>query len=270
MGVVQRDNKNDATADNDLFTQSDKTISLDTNDSDMADDDDQDKDNAIEEIYFIDAPTKMVSMNSINYISMKQSPYFPNADQLTSTTFDEPAEQTAIAPNSFTVSTSRVPSLDDNDILSELQTASSLPNTLNNNMPQAAPRNYYIPKSCIQLESVLGSGEFGSVHRGFMRCETQQANGQAEDLPIAIKTLHDEHCKENRVEFLREASVMLKLSHRCIVNLIGISKVIFITVSLSKSEYSNCSIFIIADCLGSSIDDYSRASAIRITAKLSH
>lgn len=239
LGATQRDNIDDAAAmDNDLFTQSDKTISADTNNADIADDDDHDKDNAIEEIYFIDAPTKMVSMTSINYISMKQSPYFPHADQLTSTTFDEPAEQKAIVTNSFTACSERVQSFNDNDILSELQMASSPPNALNNIMPQAAPRNYYIPKSCVQLESILGSGEFGSVHRGFMRCETQQANGKAEELPVAIKTLHDEHCKENRVEFLREASVMLKLSHRCIVNLIGISKVIFDNVSFSDADHS--------------------------------
>lgn len=93
--------------------------------------------------------------------------------------------------------------------------------------PPLSRPNYYIPKACIALNEVLGEGEFGSVYKGSMKCEMSQGGFVATEVPVAIKTLHDEHCKENRAEFLREASVMIKLSHHCIVTLIGISKVSF-------------------------------------------
>lgn len=68
--------------------------------------------------------------------------------------------------------------------------------------------------------------QFASVYKGIMKCDSASTGAQGStEIPVAIKTLHDEHCKENRAEFLREASVMIKLSHHCIVKLIGISKV---------------------------------------------
>lgn len=83
--------------------------------------------------------------------------------------------------------------------------------------------NYFIPAENLEQKYILGVGEFGSVFHGTLKWSF---DGQTtENIPVAIKTLHDEHCKENRAEFLREASVMIKLSHHCIVRLIGISKV---------------------------------------------
>lgn len=41
---------------------------------------------------------------------------------------------------------------------------------------------------------------------------------------VAVKTLHPEHSASSRDTFLKEAEVMMKLSHHCIVSLIGISK----------------------------------------------
>lgn len=73
--------------------------------------------------------------------------------------------------------------------------------------------NYFIPSKCITLEIIIGEGEFGSVYKGKM-------NGT----PVAVKTLRDEHTRKNKQEFLREASVMIKLEHECIVRLYGISK----------------------------------------------
>lgn len=222
-----------AAAETDRFTQSDKAAPLDPVDLSPADDDDHDKDNAIEEIYFVEAPTKMVSATSLNYISMKQSPYFPNADDRSAAETDnEPPAY--IAPGADGARADRTQSISDGELLAELQISTAANNRNNNHsgaLAQAPAQNYYIPKASIELESVLGRGEFGSVHRGFVRCESPNENGNSETFPVAIKTLHDEHCKENRIEFLREASVMLKLSHYCIVRLIGISK-----VSVSCSE----------------------------------
>lgn len=73
--------------------------------------------------------------------------------------------------------------------------------------------NYYIPSKCITLEIIIGEGEFGSVYKGKMN-----------DTPVAVKTLRDEHTRKNKQAFLREASVMIKLEHKCIVRLYGISK----------------------------------------------
>lgn len=87
--------------------------------------------------------------------------------------------------------------------------------------------NYFIPAENLILENVLGQGEFGSVYKGFLIESIPVDNEQTPTIvhiPVAIKTLHDEHCKENRIEFLREASVMLHLRHHCIVQMIGISK----------------------------------------------
>lgn len=80
--------------------------------------------------------------------------------------------------------------------------------------------NYLIPPECLILKSIIGEGEFGSVHRGHLikRSETESRRD------VAIKTLRDEHCRTNKQEFLREASVMIRLKHHCIVQLIGISK----------------------------------------------
>lgn len=84
---------------------------------------------------------------------------------------------------------------------------------------EAAKQRFFINRDQLELESEIGAGEFGSVYKGWLR----QANGHR--LEVAIKTLRDEEQQTiNKQEFLREASVMMRLSHKCIVRLIGISK----------------------------------------------
>ncbi|KAL1122185.1 hypothetical protein AAG570_003590 [Ranatra chinensis] len=75
-----------------------------------------------------------------------------------------------------------------------------------------------IPKENLILKEVLGEGEFGSVYKGIY----QTRDGYEEE--VAIKTLHNEHMNSNREEFLREAKVMVGLSHHCVVKLIGLSQ----------------------------------------------
>lgn len=82
--------------------------------------------------------------------------------------------------------------------------------------------NFFIPKENIVLDEVLGEGEFGSVWKGQLELTSGIENRIS--IPVAIKTLHDEHCKKDRVEFLREAHIMMQLQHACIVKMIGISK----------------------------------------------
>lgn len=78
--------------------------------------------------------------------------------------------------------------------------------------------NYYVPKEDLHLEREIGSGEFGNVIRGIFRLP------DGKKIWVAVKTLHEKHYEENLPEFLREASVMIKLDNPYIVKLIGITK----------------------------------------------
>lgn len=210
-------NQNESNPDIDYmekFTQSDKKFGFDET---------HDKDNAIEEIYFVEAPTKIMS---INYVAFKQVPFFPSSNSIADT-----SNNNAINNNSSIATAStrseRVLSVEstlsnDIDLMLALQNQTYSNGNATSLSTKCSPC-YYIPASSIEFDNTLGKGEFGSVSKALMRCETQ--NGESQKIPVAIKTLLDEHCKENRNEFLREASVMIKLSHHCIVKMIGISKV---------------------------------------------
>lgn len=209
-GMVTADDKlnkngpsnNATTDDDDLFTQSD-TLITHYNDT-------YDKENAIEEIYFIDAPTKTISAQSINYVPFQQIPYFPDGTPYTSDDRPTASNLTAKELRSNNVHSIISSTSNESDFILSLQCQSST--------------NYYIPKSSIIQNESLGSGEFGNVYKGLIKCDPSNANANS-DIPVAIKMLQDEHCKQDRAAFLREASVMIKLSHHCIVKLIGISKV---------------------------------------------
>lgn len=85
--------------------------------------------------------------------------------------------------------------------------------------------NYFIPLPELVLGPRIGNGEFGNVIQGILKRIDQTTGEEVECVPVAIKMLHDEHCKRtNRTEFLREASVMIQLKHHCIVKLLGITK----------------------------------------------
>lgn len=192
---------------------------------------DHEKDQLVEEIYFIDAPSKMISIpsSSVNYGSLEKNPFFPSTNQSdkqeNASTDQTESQPMARAKDS---ASAMFPDQDQNG---------NRKNVENDSIYTTNGPNYYIPSSSIQLSEVLGEGEFGSVYKGAMKFEVQNANGKTEDISVAIKTLHDEHCQENRVEFLREASVMIKLSHHCIVKLIGISKVIQNPSIFTKSQF---------------------------------
>lgn len=94
------------------------------------------------------------------------------------------------------------------------------PRARNRNHP-----NYFIPLPELVLGPKIGNGEFGNVIQGILKRIDQITGEEVECVPVAIKMLHDEHCKRtNRTEFLREASVMIQLKHHCIVKLLGITK----------------------------------------------
>lgn len=230
--TFNNDTANGVTNIDELFIQSDKLCN-------QHDEESHDKDNSVEEIYFVDAPTKTIPIpsTSFNYVAFKQIPYFPDGtllngqDAVNNNTGNNIDGNTQINANiradriQSTISTTST----DSEFMLAFPNSNDSTNILKQNGLQQNQRpNYYIPKSSIILNEVLGEGEFGSVYKGVMKCEVQNTSiYEPNEIPVAVKTLHDEHCKENRAEFLREASVMIKLSHHCIVRLIGISKVEF-------------------------------------------
>lgn len=228
-GFITQNKTYGVTEDMESFTKSD--INTDIVGTEI-----HDKDNSIEEIYFVEAPTKSmpISTESFKYVAFKQTPYFPHAksaidaDIINGNIVNN--NKTTTISNTASIRSERVLSVDStisNDL--DMMLAFQNPSNANGSIPNSSATeiktrpNYYIPATSIQLSDEIGLGEFGSVFKGHMKCESQ--NGESKEIPIAVKTLHDEHIKENRIEFLREASVMIKLSHHCIVKMIGISKV---------------------------------------------
>lgn len=75
-----------------------------------------------------------------------------------------------------------------------------------------------ISRDNLFLGDVLGEGEFGSVFRG----SYISPNGVKHD--VAVKTLRGEPGDTSREDaFLREARLMVRLSHPCIVRLLGVT-----------------------------------------------
>nr|CAI5828820.1 unnamed protein product [Callosobruchus analis] len=86
----------------------------------------------------------------------------------------------------------------------------------NNNYNEKDDR--YIPLERLTRGALIGEGEFASVYEGTYL----KNNGQV--IKVAIKTLHPEQMQSSKGEFLREAEVMMKLDHHCVVKLIGLSE----------------------------------------------
>uniref|UniRef100_A0A182WE56 Tyrosine-protein kinase n=1 Tax=Anopheles minimus TaxID=112268 RepID=A0A182WE56_9DIPT len=112
-------------------------------------------------------------------------------------------------------------------------------NQANSSTSQSEGPNYFIPRECIHAETVLGRGEFGYVYQGFLEpwplLEQGYPGGSGTmkvgsvppvmgRVPVAIKKVMDSQERRERTDFLREASVMIRLRHNCIVRLIGICK----------------------------------------------
>lgn len=204
--VSQLDNQNNnSSITQDYFVAGDNTIH-------------SDHDKGSEEIYFIDAPTMTktdLPSTSFQYVPFKHVPYFPDGSPPPINN-NNPMETMPSNDPRFNrlESTTSTCSMDSEYFAQHKHIIDS----------RIATPNYFIPKSNLQLNEVLGEGEFGSVYKGILRLEKDNKN--YDETNVAIKTLHDEQqSKQNRAEFLREASVMIKLSHHCIVKLIGISKV---------------------------------------------
>ena len=70
---------------------------------------------------------------------------------------------------------------------------------------------------CDRLADLLGSGQFGTVHKG----EWVAFEGE-EKIEVAVKTLNKGAEEEDKVKFLQEAAIMGQFSHPNVVKLYGV------------------------------------------------
>ncbi|EFA10985.1 tyrosine-protein kinase Shark [Tribolium castaneum] len=87
----------------------------------------------------------------------------------------------------------------------------------NNNYTTNDNEDDYIPLERLKMGRVIGEGEFGSVYEGTYT----KRNG--EEIKVAIKTVRHEQIETSNA-ILKEAHVMMRLNHHCVVKLIGLSK----------------------------------------------
>lgn len=73
----------------------------------------------------------------------------------------------------------------------------------------------FIPFS---VHSALGKGAFGEVYLALYR----HRDGDAVEMPVAVKTLREDPKREKEEDFLKEAAIMAKFNHPNMVHLIGV------------------------------------------------
>ncbi|KAF7653261.1 hypothetical protein LDENG_00085290 [Lucifuga dentata] len=73
-----------------------------------------------------------------------------------------------------------------------------------------------IDPSCVKIEEVIGSGEFGEVYKGRLKPLGKK------ELPVAIKTLKVGYSERQRRDFLSEASIMGQFDQPNIIRLEGV------------------------------------------------
>ncbi|XP_055855577.1 tyrosine-protein kinase Shark [Episyrphus balteatus] len=178
--------------------------------------------------YFVDAPPpinmKTFPLNSDGYIPTEDIRKFidmPSSEETTKLLEESAAELREFSKHPERLDSVMSTASNDSEFHNFLNRQISSVSALSEN--SRAKLNYFIPKDCLELEHIIGEGEFGSVYKGFLIRKDPNSKTDVR-CPIAIKTLRDEHCRSNKQEFLREASVMIRLKHHCIVQLIGISK----------------------------------------------
>lgn len=189
-----------------------------------------------EEIYFIDKPSSITSKSDsannngagtfkttdAGYIVMQSVSMFVE---------DQPSDQVNNNVNrplpSFdrTESTLSYADSEYNSILQHQTSVTSNRSTTSASDQAKKKRpNYFIPMPELELGQKIGNGEFGNVVQGVLRRIDENTGVEMERIPVAVKMLHDEHCRQNREEFLKEASVMIQLKNHCIVKLLGITR----------------------------------------------
>ncbi|CAC5421897.1 Tyrosine-protein kinase receptor Tie-1,Tyrosine-protein kinase Shark,Melanoma receptor tyrosine-protein kinase,Ack-related non-receptor tyrosine kinase,Tyrosine-protein kinase ZAP-70,Vascular endothelial growth factor receptor 1,Receptor tyrosine-protein kinase erbB-4,Tyrosine-protein kinase SYK,Tyrosine-protein kinase Fer [Mytilus coruscus] len=105
---------------------------------------------------------------------------------------------------------------DDHNRKIEIDMESSQLENIYDNLPRTM-KTFSIRQSQLELEEELGSGQFGSVQKGYC---TLKRKGR---IPVAVKKLNSDD-KSAEEEMLKEADVMRNLSHQRIVRMIGLCR----------------------------------------------
>ena len=70
-----------------------------------------------------------------------------------------------------------------------------------------------------RIKAFLGSGAFGTVHRGMWHHYEGDESVEGE---VAVKSMESKASEEERVKFLQEAAIMGQFKHPNIVKIVGI------------------------------------------------
>lgn len=79
--------------------------------------------------------------------------------------------------------------------------------------------------SHISIKESIGSGEFGTVHRGFWKLKTEpckELTNVDSVLEVAIKSTKRGANEEEKIKFLQEAAIMGQFKHSNILRVFGI------------------------------------------------
>ncbi|XP_056638119.1 focal adhesion kinase 1 isoform X2 [Diorhabda sublineata] len=93
-----------------------------------------------------------------------------------------------------------------------------------------AVKNYELVRTQIELQDILGEGQFGDVHKGIFKTKDGVC------IPIAVKTCKGDADLATTEKFLEEAYIMQKFDHQHIIKLIGVcsESPVWIVMELAK------------------------------------
>ncbi|CAG9860435.1 unnamed protein product [Phyllotreta striolata] len=93
-----------------------------------------------------------------------------------------------------------------------------------------AVKNYELNRNQIELQEILGEGQFGDVHKGIVKTKDNLL------IPVAVKTCKGDADAATTEKFLEEAYIMQKFDHQHIIKLIGVcsESPVWIVMELAK------------------------------------